>query len=32
MLIDMGISRSEAHGLVYGCLTDRRRLEDETAT
>ena len=21
MLIDMGISRSEAHGLVYGCST-----------
>ena len=29
MLIDMGISRSEAHGLVYGCPSDRQRWDDE---
>ena len=32
MLIDMGISRCEAHGLVYGCSADRRRYEDEAAS
>jgi uncharacterized protein YjiS (DUF1127 family) len=32
MLIDMGISRSEAHGLVYGRPSDRQRWDDESAT
>jgi len=27
----MGISRSEAHGLVYGRSSDRRRWDDESA-
>ena len=32
MLIDMGITRSEAHGLVYGPQSDRQRWYDESAT
>lgn len=31
MLIDMGISRSEEHGLVYGNSSDRWRREDDSA-
>ena len=31
MLIDMGISRSEEHGLVYGNSYDRWRGQDDSA-
>ena len=31
MLIDMGISRSEAHGLVYRHATDAARRRDDPA-